>query len=239
MALQNKQQHRFTLIELLVVIAIIAILAALLLPSLKRAREAARRIDCVNNQRQCVTAIAGHAADHNGSIPPFDALGSAQNDPWQSDLCYVPPDSSPSPVNLAVLVEGGYLAVPDPLYCRSQLQARHNSPESYIQPWGSVLGAEGTTFIRCGYLYNPHVDGARQRLHTHIAGMPSDLPLVLDLLHDATRIPHGGTWNVARADGSVRGIRSPSTATALQSGAYFPMHNWSHFQTLLGDLLQI
>src|SRR5688572_20699147 len=62
-------QAGFTLVELLVVIGIIAVLIAILLPALNRAREAGRRVKCLSNMRQLSQAVLMFTAENKGKMP--------------------------------------------------------------------------------------------------------------------------------------------------------------------------
>ncbi|MHB8523706.1 MAG: DUF1559 family PulG-like putative transporter [Limisphaerales bacterium] len=64
------ESRAFTLVELLVVIAIIVILAGMLLPVLGRAKEAGRRITCLNSMRQIGLSLIMYTDENSGSLPP-------------------------------------------------------------------------------------------------------------------------------------------------------------------------
>ena len=73
MKINSAHDRAFTLIELLVVIAIIAILAAMLLPALARAKQAARMTKCRNNLHQIGIGLHLYVDENSQTFPPFDA----------------------------------------------------------------------------------------------------------------------------------------------------------------------
>jgi prepilin-type N-terminal cleavage/methylation domain-containing protein/prepilin-type processing-associated H-X9-DG protein len=117
-------RRAFTLIELLVAIAIIGLLIALLLPAVQAAREAARRMQCVNNMKQLGLAIHNYHSIHNALPPgriwregPFGcALASfsgCQDTPW---FCLLLPQVEQQPLanafNYSLGIEGPLLPLP-------------------------------------------------------------------------------------------------------------------------------
>ncbi|MFZ2657479.1 MAG: DUF1559 domain-containing protein [Victivallales bacterium] len=93
--------NAFTLIELLIVIAIIAILAALLLPALNKAKELARRIECSEGLRHIGTAAAGYAIDYGNCFPPGSQNGNHYLKAGKNGLGFLTPDYVSTPDILA------------------------------------------------------------------------------------------------------------------------------------------
>ena len=77
----RKNELGFTLIELLVVIAIISILASLLLPSLKKAKEVAHNVSCQSNEKNLRQATAIYISDGDGIYP----IGTSRRNPALSN----------------------------------------------------------------------------------------------------------------------------------------------------------
>jgi type II secretory pathway pseudopilin PulG len=109
-----------TLVELLVAIGIVGVLIAVILPSVGRARSAARQIACAGNLRQVGSAIVAYAADHRGTIPygPEAAPMSFFNFyPVTGNVTSLISNQAGQPVGLGLLLRRYLAQAPRSLFC--------------------------------------------------------------------------------------------------------------------------
>jgi prepilin-type N-terminal cleavage/methylation domain-containing protein len=195
----------FTLIELLVVIAIIAVLVAILVPTLSRAREAAKRVVCSNQLKEVGVAVSAYAADWENLMPYYgDEMHPYAL--YRSEPQWLDASGKPIAMKVACLYEAGCIADPRVFYCPSNMLALYRF-ESYNdpKPWGMLPqrfnaedGQGHNQWIRMGYTYYPTnprtpIDAsteAPEETAKRIDLLDPHIPYMTDTIRRKTHISH-------------------------------------------------
>ncbi len=168
----GRSSRGFTLIELLVVIAIIAILAAMLLPALSRAKLKATGVFCINNQKQLALAWVMYCTDASDKVPNFLQTKNATGDtPWRyatppvTPPNMIPPGTSPEKRIELTIQEGyrqgslfKYAPAPNIIHCPGDVRIKLKSGKgfTYVSLSGvGTMNGEVAEIYKTTSLVNP------------------------------------------------------------------------------------
>lgn len=164
LAMQLRKKLAFTLIELLVVISIISLLMAILLPSLNKAKEQAKRIKCMANLKSIGHSLHLYANNYDGRLIPGDFWGAW--DVWAKVTeypvgCTIPPNIEYREVNLGHLFSSNILSVPTDndhvFFCPSHRPKDEKRPfDHFSEQWGRT---SNDTRAPISYMFNNALDG--------------------------------------------------------------------------------
>ena len=205
------KQEGFTLIELLVVIAIIALLAAILIPVLHRARMQGQRVVCAANIRDMGRAIYLYGHDYDGLLPPMNEDRRRQ-ELGQVEGHYTRWFRSGDGTwwNLGFIWRAGIIRDGEVFYCPSpDVRFKYKDYSEPNFPSSSPLEANPGT--RVSYMYNPVCVSLndRHRRFNNLSQLKADKTLlVCDSVLDGS-VPHMGGWNVMVGDFSVHQVFDP------------------------------
>ena len=151
--MKRNPQRAFTLVELLVVIAIIAILAAMLLPALGKARDRAQRVKCMSQMKQLGVGFFTRAADHSDRLPPAAfSTGDYQYQLSWDDYIHRYIGGSASDADLNVGISGGISpigSIPKILRCPADTipitisWAAYGQRRTYAMAYADTVGNPG------------------------------------------------------------------------------------------------
>lgn len=217
---------KFTLIELLVVIAIIGILVSILMPSLSKSRELARRAVCLSNMKQMYTASAMYDDSNDGRT----AIGYTNN--FQMNYLYRQYSKYVNQGLIGVYTEHNF----EYLYCPSQTHDQHLY-DTLANEWNS-----STT--RTSMSSAPLVDYDNSGVPTNsvfMSQLEADYVLLSDIVSSSSRKSHWKEgFNVVKVGGQGKWIHTDSTLNTYLSdlaGAFSssknPLFNtmWNYLST--------
>lgn len=212
----------FTLIELLVVVSIIALLIAILLPTLQAARDTARLVSCASNQRQIGIGYVTYATDRDGLTPPITSTLSGDNKPrvrhaWHTYLAFLNTTSGPANIHgQGAIYIGADLDNTSLFYCPAQQDPAWTF-ETRGDLWDGAF--QDNRRVNSGYQYFPAVDFRSPfavQVNWRLSELTSDDMVLHDMTHRVSNLAHDDTWNRLFADGSVASIRSDEAYDFIQ-----------------------